>query len=246
MKKLVSIIFLSLCTIAQSHAEAVTEKQDSTAAESRNRQNVLLNASSDSQPRVISLGIPQWGYPIMEDGLPTSMFSDFFPGFWTWRSGAAIESMELSRLDESAIKLGNTGFYPLSVSKVTADRIEGYVSYTINHHGRNQIEANFTSPLGKGWGLNLNVYQDLNRGPNHLDLAYLQEHIQSYRAALSKTFSDNRGLFYATYQYTHKLNVSDPYGPFIFVGDGSVRQYEDLSWAETNTFRPHLRLITST
>lgn len=27
----------------------------------RNTQNVLLNASSDSQPRVISLGIPQWG-----------------------------------------------------------------------------------------------------------------------------------------------------------------------------------------
>ena len=217
------MVFCGMNTFAAEHHSDSLE-----TSERRNKQNVLLNASSDSQPRVISLGIPQWGYPIMEDGLPTSMFSDFFPGFWTWRSGAAIESMELSRLDESAIQLGNTGFYPLSISKVTADRIEGSVSYSLNHHGRNQIEANFASPLGNGWGLNLNVYQDLNRGPNHLDLAYLQEHIQSYRAAVSKAFADNRGLFYATYQYTHKLNVSDTYGPFIFVGDGSVRQYEDF------------------
>ena len=220
-------IVLTICLIlgCTCHAYAWAEV-DTLNTGRRNKQNVLLNASSDSQPRVISLGIPQWGYPIMEDGLPTSMYSDFFPGFWTWRSGASVEAMELSRLDESAILLGNTGYYPISKSRFTSTQFEGTVDYSFNHHGRNLIELNLTTPLGKGWGLNLNAFQDLNRGSNHLDASYLQEHIQSYKVALNKQFSN--GNLFLTYQYTDKFNISDPYGPFIFKGDGSISPYNDF------------------
>ena len=199
-----------------------------TTAERRSSQNVLLNASSESQPRIISLGIPQWGGAIIDDGLPSSMFNDFFPGFWSWHSGLGTASLELTRLDESALQLGHTGYYPMSVSRVGADRPEGAVTYTINHYGRNQIDLNYATPMGRGWGIDLNVYQDLNRGSNHLDLAYLQEHIQYYKVGLSKQFADDKGRFFATYLYTEKFNISDPYGPFIFVGDGSVKSYEDF------------------
>lgn len=199
-----------------------------STGERRNSQNVLLNASAESQPRIISLGIPQWGGAILEDGLPTSMFNDFFPGFWSWRSGLGTETLELTRLDESALQLGQTGFYPMSVSRVGSGRPEGAVTYTVNHYGRHQIDLNYATPLGRGWGLDLNVYQDLNRGSNHLDLTYLQEHIQYYKAGLSKQFSDGSGRFFSTYVYTKKLNLSDPYGPFVFVGDGSVRPYGDF------------------
>ena len=198
------------------------------SGERRSNQNVLLNASSTSQPRVISLGIPQWGTAILEDGLPASMYTDFFPGFWSWHSGLSTESMELTRLDESALQLGNTGFYPMSVSRTGALRPEAAVTYTVNHYGRNLVDLNVATPLGRGWGLDLNVYQDLNRGSNHLDLTYLQEHIQYYKAGVSKAFPDGSGRFFATYLYTKVLNLSDPYGPFIFVGDGSVAPYGDF------------------
>lgn len=221
MKNFLIVLCLIIGSICNSFASSLA---DTLGTERRNKQNVLLNASSESQPRVISLGIPQWGYPIMEDGLPTSMYSDFFPGFWTWRGGASVESMELARLDESAILLGNAGYYPMSRSKLTSDSFEGNIDYTFNHHGRNLIEVNLTTPLGKGWGLNINAFQDLNRGPNHLDVSYLQEHIQSYKAAISKRFADAK--MFLTYQYTDRFNISDPYGPFIFNGDGSISQYD--------------------
>ena len=151
----IASISIMLCGVMNSAATA--QVSDTLKVERRNQQNVLLNASSESQPRVISLGIPQWGFPIMEDGLPTSMYNDFFPGFWTWRGGSAIESMYLSSLDESALFLGNTGYYPISTSKMYSEQVEGSVNYSISHHGRNQIEANFTLPFGKGWGMNVNV-----------------------------------------------------------------------------------------
>ena len=75
-----------------------------TGSERRSNQNVMLNASYASIPRTISLGIPGWGTYIMDDGLPASMFNDFFPGYLSWRSGLSTESMQPTRLDESAMR----------------------------------------------------------------------------------------------------------------------------------------------
>ena len=221
-------LFVIVALLCPGFPAGAQQTDTLSTAERRSNQNVLLNASSASQPRIISLGIPQWGGAIIEDGLPTSLFNDFFPGFWSWRSGLGTASLELTRLDESALQLGQTGFYPMSVSRVGAASPEGAVNYTVNHYGRHQIDINYATPLGRGWGLNLNVYQDLNRGSNHLDLTYLQEHIQYYKLGLSKQFSGGGGRFFATYLFTKKLNLSDPYGPFVFVGDGTVTPYGDF------------------
>jgi len=87
-------------------AVATAQEADTlkTGSERRSNQNVMLNASYASIPRTISLGIPGWGTYIMDDGLPASMFNDFFPGYMSWRSGLSTESMQLTRLDESAMR----------------------------------------------------------------------------------------------------------------------------------------------
>lgn len=87
-------------------AVATAQEADTlkTGSERRSNQNVMLNASYASIPRTISLGIPGWGTYIMDDGLPASMFNDFFPGYMSWRSGISTESMQLTRLDESAMR----------------------------------------------------------------------------------------------------------------------------------------------
>ena len=210
------------------YISAQEEVSDSVSTDRRSNQNVMLNASSSSQPRVISLGIPQWGTAIVDDGLPTSFYMDYFPGFWSWRNSLGTKSMTLTRLDESAIMLGNSGFFAMTTSKAGAEKLEGAVNYSIDIYGRNQIEADIASPLGNGWGINLNIYQDLNRGSNHLDLSYFQEHIQHYKLGVSKKFDENRGNFFLSYLYMKTLSLSDPYGPFIFVGDGSVKEFEDF------------------
>ncbi len=87
-------------------AVATAQEADTlkTGSERRSNQNVMLNASYASIPRTISLGIPGWGTYIMDDGLSASMFNDFFPGYLSWRSGLSTESMQLTRLDESAMR----------------------------------------------------------------------------------------------------------------------------------------------
>lgn len=221
---------ISMLLFCSSPVFAQTEKTDSigTNDERRSNQNVMLNASSTTMPRTISLGIPEWGMLIMEDGLPTSVYKDFFPGYWSWRSGLATKDMQLTRLDESAIKMGAIGFYPMSVSGTGSDKLNGAVQYLTDIHGRHTIEAHVASPIGKGWGIDLDVYQNFNPGSNHLDYTTMQERVQYYKAGISKQFSDDKGKFWGTYQYMNTLDLTDPYGPFIFVGDGSVKPYADF------------------
>lgn len=217
MKSLVGIVCLFISAVAvHAQTDSLTER--------RSNQNVLLNASSTSMPRPISLGVPEWGVLIMEDGLPAAMYRDFFPGHWSWHSGLATERMELTRLDESAIQLGSIGFYPMQTSKSGADSLEGAATYTLDHHGRHEVEVHVATPLGRGWSTDINMFQDFNRGPNHLDVAQYQERIQYYRAAVSKRLT--KGSFQFSWLYMNKLDLSDPNGPFIFNGDGSVSEMD--------------------
>lgn len=99
----------------------------------------------------------------------------------------------------------------------------GAVKYTANQYGRHEIELRTASPLGNGWGIDLNVYQSFDRGSNHVDFTTYQERIRFYKAGISKELPDGRGLFKATYLFMNYLDLTDQYGPFIFVGDGSVK-----------------------
>lgn len=223
-------ILLSACFLCYLlPAVAQEEKSDTVVFEKerRSNQNVLLNASSATQPRFISLGMPQWGTHIMEDGLPCSTYSDYFPGFWSWHSGLGTESMQVTTLDESALQLGEAGFFASSTSKTGAERLEAQVDYTLNQYGRNVIDVLVATPLKNGWGLSLNAMQDLDRGSNHLDASYLQQHIKYYKAGVQKKFEN--GIFKGTYQYMDSYIFNDTFGPFIFVGDGSVKSYDGFS-----------------
>ena len=220
------IIALSLLSTVSIFAQS--NANDSIQETRRSNQNVMLNASSATAPRTISLGIPSSGSAIFEDGLPVSFYLGFFPGHWSWHNGLNTESMSLSTLDESALRVGVIGYFPSTTSKVTATKLEAGINYSFNQYGQHQIDLNVGAPLGNGWGFNLNTYQNFDRGSNHLDMSYLQERIQFYKAALSKTFANGKGRASLTYNYMSTMSLAERYGPFIFVGDGSVKKFEDF------------------
>lgn len=220
------IIALSLLSTVSIFAQS--NANDSIQETRRSNQNVMLNASSATAPRTISLGIPSSGSAIFEDGLPVSFYLGFFPGHWSWHNGLNTESMSLSTLDESALRVGVIGYFPSTTSKVTAPKLEAGINYSFNQYGQHQIDLNVGAPLGNGWGFNLNTYQNFDRGSNHLDMSYLQERIQFYKAALSKTFANGKGRASLTYNYMSTMSLAERYGPFIFVGDGSVKKFEDF------------------
>ena len=215
---------ITTATIAVAQ-DAVADSVVSSSGDSN--RNVLMNAASVSQPRQISLGLPISGHAYLyEDGLPVSYYNYQIYPYKSWHSGVSHESVRTTGPQDMALKYGVITYSVDSYSKLAGDTFEGKVNYTFNHFGRHAIDANVSTPVGKGWGLSISTYHNMDPGSNHLDMTTLQESIHFYKAAVSKTWNEGRGKAGLVYQYSHNKEITENYGPFIFVGDGSVKEYD--------------------
>ena len=211
-----------ICSTAQ---EVVADSVVSTSGD--NNRNVLMNAASVSQPRQISLGLPISGHAYLyEDGLPVSYYNYQVYPYKSWHSGVSHESVRTTGPQDMALKYGVITYSVDSYSKLAGDSLEGKINYTFNHFGRHAIDANVSTPVGKGWGLSISTYHNMDPGSNHLDMTALQENVHFYKAALSKTWNEGRGKAGLIYQYSQFKEINEIYGPFVFVGDGSVEAYD--------------------
>ena len=221
--------------------DAVADSVVSSSGDSN--RNVLMNAASVSQPRQISLGLPISGHAYLyEDGLPVSYYNYQIYPYKSWHSGVSHESVRTTGPQDMALKYGVITYSIDSYSKLAGDTFEGKVNYTFNHFGRHAVDANVSTPVGKGWGLSISTYHNMDPGSNHLDMASLQESIHFYKAAVSKTWNDGRGKAGLVYQYSHNKEIIENYGPFIFVGDGSVKEYDGFKLG-IDQYRPANKMV---
>ncbi len=221
--------------------DALTDSTKNTSGDSN--RNVLMNASSATQPRQISLGLPISGYAyIFEDGLPVSYYNYQVYPYKSWHNGVSHESVRTMGPQDMVLKYGVITYSVDSWSKLAGDQLEGKLNYSVNHHGRHTIDANISTPLSKGWGISVGTYHNFDPGSNHLDMTKLQESAHFYKAALSKSWNEGRGKAGLIYQYSQFREVNENYGPFIFVGDGSVKEYDGFRLG-IDQYRPANRTI---
>ena len=224
--KVLTITLLGITTFIGTKAQDVVIDTMKNVSGDNNR-NVLMNASSASQPRQISLGLPISGYAyIYEDGLPVSYYNYQVYPYKSWHSGVSHEAVQTMGPQDMVLKYGVITYSVDSRSKLAGDKFEGKLNYSLNHFGRQTVDANISTPLGKGWGISVGTYQNFDPGSNHLDIAKLQESAHFYKAALSKSWNEGRGKTGLIYQYSQFREILENYGPFIFVGDGSVKEYD--------------------
>ena len=201
----------------------------SSNKEEKNR-NVMLNASSDNQPRQISIGLPNKNATdVFEDGLPVSYAPWPMQSHLTWRSSNANTGSTLLSISESALQTGTIGYAVSSSNKKAGDHFEGNLGYSANHFGKQVIDLFLATPLGKGWGLTASTYQTFDYGSNRLDVQPLQERLQIYRGGLNKAFANGKGSMNLLYQYAQVMTYYDKNGLFYYNGkDGSTDKYQDF------------------
>ena len=224
--KVLTITLLGITTFIGTRAQDVVTDTMKNVSGDSNR-NVLMNASSASQPRQISLGLPISGYAyIYEDGLPVSYYNYQVYPYKSWHSGVSHEAVQTMGPQDMVLKYGVITYSVDSQSKLAGDKFEGKLNYSLNHFGRQTVDTNVSTPLGKGWGISVGTYQNFDPGSNHLDIAKLQESAHFYKVALSKSWDEGKGKTGLIYQYSRFKEIIENYGPFIFVGDGSVKEYD--------------------
>ncbi len=213
-----------------AQAESKTEKDSVPQTKEVKNRNVMLNASSDNQPRQISIGLPSsLSATIYEDGLPVSY--NIWPclPYLYWTSTASHGRMGLMSLGESAITNGAVNYAVQSYTRTGSEKFEGHVNYTTNTNALQRFDISLAGPIKNGWSYSLGAYANLDPGSNKLaDVQYATD-MKIFKAGLTKEWGGGRGKASLFYRYAYTKNLGDNYGPFIYVGDGSVKELDGFS-----------------
>ena len=232
-------------TSAQGAKNDSLRVSQSSKKEEGNR-NVMLNAASANGPREISIGLPGGDVNVLENGLPVVYNSNPHNVNTHWRGDSSLGHVGLLKISETAITTGNIGYAINSFTQLGEDggAFKGTLNYNTNHFGKQQFDLNLNGDLGNGWYYSGSVYQNFDPGTFKLRFAQYQDRTQIYKAALTKKYNEGRGQLSVIYHYSnsHWLSNATTGAPFIYVGDGSVKEIPGFSLG-TSSYLPNVGTI---
>ena len=220
---LTALPFASSATV--KHPVEVKDTISTKKSEGSER-NVMLNASDANKPREIQIGLPSEDVNVYENGLPAVYSSAVHKLAAHWRSDASLGEVGLMNPSESAITTGNIAYSVNSFSKLGQKEFKGVLNYHTNHFGWQNVDMNVSGGIGERWLYTASIYQNFDPGSFAPKFENFSDRTQLYHAGLTRLFNNNRGKFSVFY----KFSKSDALGsminaaPFIYVGDGSVKE----------------------
>lgn len=197
----------------------------------------MLNAASANGPREIQIGLPSADVNVLENGLPVVYSTNPHSINSTWRSDASMSHVGLLKISETAITTGNIGYAVNSFTQLGQEGFQGRLDYKSNHFGLQEFSLNMNGSSGNNWFYSANMYQDFDPGTFKIKSSQYQDRTQIYKAALTKRYDKDRGEFTAMYKYSNShpvYNYATQSAPFIYVGDGSVREYGNFKLGTTS------------
>lgn len=221
---------------ANGYAQANKNADRSSQKEEGNR-NVMLNAASANGPREIQIGLPSADVNVLENGIPVTYATNPHSVNSLWRADASLSHVGLLKISETAITTGNIGYAVNSSTQLGDKGFHGTMNYKTNHFGMQEFSLNLNGEIAKDWYYSGSIYQDFDPGTFKIKSTPFQDRTQIYKFALTKRYHDNRGEFSAIYHYSNSHPVymyATQSAPFIYVGDGSVREFGDFSLGTTS------------
>ena len=226
---------MMLATVSIS-AMAQNEGEKSNSKEEGNR-NVMLNAASANGPREIQIGLPSADVNVLENGLPVTYATNPHSVNTLWRGDASLSHQGLLKIAETAITTGNIGYAVNSFTKLGQKGFNGTLNYKSNHFGLQEFSFNMNGDMGKDWYYSVNMYQDFDPGTFKIKSTPYQDRTQIYKALITRRYNNNAGEFTLGYKYSNSHNVynyATQSAPFIYVGDGSVKEYGKFKLGTTS------------
>lgn len=241
MNRMSVLLMIWAAACLNSHAQQDSAKVLSNSKEEGNR-NVMLNAASANGPREISIGLPGGDVNVLENGLLVVYNSNPHNVNTHWRGDSSLGHTGLLKISETAITTGNIGYAVNSFTELGLNkekRFNGVLNYNTNHFGKQQFDFNLNGSIGKDWFYSGSVYQNFDPGSFKLRFAQYQDRTQIYKFALTKFYHEGRGQLSAIYHYSnsHWLSNATTGAPFIYVGDGSVKEIPGFSLG-TSSYLP--------
>lgn len=223
-----NLILALMLSASTALASQPVEPKDtiSTKKADTDERNVMLNASDANKPREIQIGLPSEDVNVYENGLPAVYSSAVHKLATHWRSDASLGEVGLMNPSESAITTGNIAYSVNAFSKLGQKDFHGVLNYRTNHFGWQNIDMNVSGGISDRWLYTASVYQNFDPGSFAPKFDNFSDRTQLYHAGITRLFDNNRGKFSVIYKFSksNALGSMVNAAPFIYVGDGSVKE----------------------
>ena len=236
MKAVVLLLALA-CVNGYAQENNSSKGEDGSTSKEEGNRNVMLNAASANGPREIQIGLPSADVNVLENGIPVTYATNPHSVNSLWRADARLSHVGLLKISETAITTGNIGYAVNSFTQLGEKGFHGTLNYKTNHFGMQEVSLNLNGSLAKDWFYSGSIYQDFDPGTFKIKSTPFQDRTQIYKFALTKKYNDNRGELTAIYHYSNShpvYNYATQSAPFVYVGDGSVREFGDFALGTTS------------
>ncbi len=236
MKAVVLLLALA-CVNGYAQENNSSKGEDGSTSKEEGNRNVMLNAASANGPREIQIGLPSADVNVLENGIPVTYATNPHSVNSLWRADASLIHVGLLKISETAITTGNIGYAVNSFTQLGEKGFHGTLNYKTNHFGMQEVSLNLNGSLAKDWFYSGSIYQDFDPGTFKIKSTPFQDRTQIYKFALTKKYNDNRGELTAIYHYSNShpvYNYATQSAPFVYVGDGSVREFGDFALGTTS------------
>ena len=196
--------------------------------------NVMLNASDATKPREIQIGLPSEDVNVYENGLPAVYSSTVHQLSRHWRSDASLSNVGLMNPMESAIKTGNIAYSVDSYSKIGQKDFKGVVNYHSNLFGWQNFDMNVSGSFLDKWLYSASIYQNFDPGSFKPKFTDFSDRTQIYHAALTHMLDKGKISLIYKYSKSNGLGSMINAAPFIYVGDGSVKEIPGFTLGTTS------------
>lgn len=232
-KKYILLAFglsFSIMSFSQVKNDTIASNTKKVDAEAKEDRNVMLNAANAVEPREISIGLPDGFTYVVDNGLPAVYYYNPLALSTHWRSDLSLEKTSLVGVSEAALTTGHIGYALNSYARLGTDHFRGLVNYQLNQYGSQQFDMNVSGPIADDWFYAVSIYQIFDPGTFKLRFTNYNDRTQFYNAFITKKLPDNRGKISLGYKYSNsrRLALVTGQAPFIYVGDGSVKEFADF------------------
>ena len=219
-------LFLGASVIAQQK-DSLSQKQK--APDTEENRNVMLNASSNTGPREVNIGLPSsvGGITVLENDLP--VVYHFWPELpsRTWRPSQSLDMAGLVSVSESTVTLGDFGYAVSSYTKTGSDRTQLVGTIKGNHHGYYLGDVNLSGRFGNSnWHYALGALVTGDPGEAKHKGSRLIDDTQLFRGVMTYRF-DEKNEINLGYKYAHSKIIGH-YAPFVYHTDGKVTEYKGI------------------
>lgn len=233
-RKLTQLAALSATMLTPFMSTAQETSDSISSAGKGEERNVMLNASDATKPREIQIGLPSEDVNVYENGLPAVYSSAVHQLSRHWRSDASLGKVGLMNPMESAIKTGNIAYSVDSYSNFGQKEFKGIFNYRTNTFGWQNFDFNISGGIGDKWLYTASVYQNFDPGYFKVKFTDFSDRTQIYHAGLTRLF--DKGQLSVLYKYSknNALGTMINNAPFIYVGDGSVKEIPGFALGTTS------------